>query len=234
MPKIPSLRSLTTPILVPAGLYLGLFLARPLWFTPWCARDPSPCTMDQVNVLDRITFQYQSVLADFLSNLLQNSVGVAAFALPWLLLRKSPWVPFRLNLGLLSATAWNGVLVEMVRALVQRPRPLVFRSPMGDGSNIHQYTSFYSGHTSFVALALFMTFLGIQDYAPESKKRTLRWTALIAYIGLTLLTAALRVVGGRHYPSDTLGGFVLGSLVGGIVYLFLVRRVKYFDTNPSQ
>ena len=231
MPKPPSLRSLILPVLLPAGLYLALFMARPIWFRPWCASTPTPCTVDQVNALDRLSFGFQSVLADFLSNLLQNSVGVLAFVIPWIVLRRVPWLSLNLNLSLLSATAWNGVLVEVVRALVQRPRPLVFRSPLGDGANIHQYTSFYSGHTSFVALALLITCLSLKDFGPEEKKPLYLRGAWLAYLGLTFLTAGLRVIGGRHYPTDTLGGFLLGSLVGLATYRILVRRTISLPGN---
>jgi membrane-associated phospholipid phosphatase len=233
MPPVPHPRSLLAPVLLPAGIYLSFFLARPLWFKPWCATEPTPCTVDRVNALDRIAFGFQSVFADFLSNLLQNSVGVAAFALPWLLIRRGVARSLSLNLALLSATAWNGVIVEIVRALVQRPRPLVFRSPTGDGANIHQYTSFYSGHTSFVALALLMTCLSLQDHLDGGKKRGILVLAWFAYPALTLLTASLRVIGGRHYPSDTLAGFFFGSLVGWAVYQHVTRRNIFLESEQS-
>ncbi len=233
MPPFPRLKSLTQAILLPAGIYLGFFLARPIWFKPWCATDPTPCTVDRVNGIDRIVFEFQSVFADFLSNLLQNSVGVVAFILPWILIRKGAARSLTLNLGLLSATAWNGVLVEAVRAVAQRPRPLVFRSPAGDGANIHQYTSFYSGHTSFVALALLITCLSLRDHVEGDRRRTILTLAWLAYPLLTGLTACLRVIGGRHYPTDTLAGFLFGSLVGWIVYQSITRREIFIESQPS-
>ena len=233
MAPVPRLRSLLATILLPSGIYLSFFLARPLWFKPWCATDPTPCTVDRVNGLDRIAFGFHSVFADFLSNLIQNSIGVLAFALPWLLIRRGMARSLNLNLALLSATAWNGVVVEAVRALAQRPRPLVFRSPTGDGANIHQYTSFYSGHTSFVALALLMSCLSLRDHIEGEKRRTILTLAWAAYPLLTALTACLRVIGGRHYPTDTLAGFFFGSLVGWLAYQRITRREIFLESPIS-
>jgi membrane-associated phospholipid phosphatase len=182
-----------------------------------------------VNAFDRLGLEFQSVSADFFSNLLQNSVGVLAFLVPWLLIKRTPRISLKMNLTLLVATAWNGVLVEVVRALVQRPRPLVYRSPLGDGANIHQYTSFYSGHTSFVALALLLTFLSLRDHQTGENRKLFMNLALLSYFALSGLTAALRVVGGRHYPTDTLAGFAFGSLVAFLSYRLLLRRIISID-----
>jgi membrane-associated phospholipid phosphatase len=109
----------------------------------------------------------------------------------------------------------------------------VFRSPAGDGANIHQYTSFYSGHTSFVALALLITCLSLRDHVEGDRRRTILTLAWLAYPLLTGLTACLRVIGGRHYPTDTLAGFLFGSLVGWIVYQSITRREIFIESQPS-
>jgi membrane-associated phospholipid phosphatase len=183
-----------------------------------------------VNAFDRFGLEFQSVSADFFSNLLQNSVGVLAFLVPWLLIKRTPGISLKMNLTLLVATAWNGVLVELVRALVQRPRPLVYRSPLGDGANIHQYTSFYSGHTSFVALALLLTWLNLKDFQNGEKRKSFEVLALILYLLFSALTGLLRVVGGRHYPTDTLAGFVFGSLIAVLCHRLLLRRIISIDS----
>jgi hypothetical protein len=224
MPKPLSIRAQIYLILIPALLYLGLFLARPLWIHPWCAVNPSPCTPGTVNGFDQISLHYNSMTADFISNLLQNSIGVFAFIFPWLFLRGDAQRSIRLNLTLLMATAWNGAFVELVRALVQRPRPLVFNSPLGDGANINQYTSFYSGHTSFVALALCSTLMFSMTYAKERTKSA--FFLLFAFVSLSLLTGALRVMGGRHFPSDTLAGFLFGTVIAYSISKFVMRRIK--------
>ncbi|NDG84008.1 MAG: phosphatase PAP2 family protein [Proteobacteria bacterium] len=206
-------------ILIPGFLYPGLFFSRPLWFHPRCAATPSPCTPDGLNGIDQIALSHHSVFADFCSNILQNSVGVAAFVLPWILIR--PWPKaLRLNLTLLSITLWNAVSLEAVRALVQRPRPQVFAAPLSEGLNIHLYTSFYSGHTSFVALATGFTVLWLGSSRPES--RILKGAALLLAVLLTAATGVLRVMGGRHFPTDV----IAGALIGTGICILTYRRLE--------
>jgi membrane-associated phospholipid phosphatase len=210
MPKPLTIKQLFIATLLPGLLYLALFSMRPFWFKAFCGSDPGSCTPATVNGFDQLAFKYGSVFADFCSNVVQNSVGVLAFLLPWIL-RAPAGSSIRLNLALLSVTAWNGVTVELVRAFVQRPRPLVYASPLTDGANIHQYTSFYSGHTSFVTLATLFSLLWVGKLLPEKRKTRLILATLFPI--LSLLTGILRVVGGRHYPTDVLGGIAFGVIV---------------------
>ena len=121
-------------------LFSFLFFTRIYWYTPWCAVHPTPCIADHVNALDRIVFQFSNVRADFWSNIIQNFVGIIVFLAPWLLFS---WkIATEETLITASISFWNLSCLEMVRVLVQRPRPLVFQSVFGDGANIHAYTSF--------------------------------------------------------------------------------------------
>lgn len=204
-------------LLIPVLLtWVGLFLGRRFWFTPWCANlsatENTPCTVDSVNAFDRIVFSTGDIFWDFLSNIVQNTTATVAFLLPLAL-----YLPrFKLKaahemLFLLHATVWNLLANEVVRAIAQRPRPLVFNSPLGDGAQIHQYTSFYSGHTSFVALiSLAMAFVVARRFR---QKQWLHRTMLILYVSLGASTGLLRVLGGRHYPTDVIAGFIAGSLI---------------------
>ena len=210
MPKPLTIKQLLIASLLPGLLYVALFLMRPFWFQAICGSQPEICTPASINEFDQLAFKFGSVFADFCSNIVQNTVAALAFLLPWIL-RATRGLSISLNLTLLSITAWNGVTIEIVRALVQRPRPLVYASPLTDGANIHQYTSFYSGHTSFVTIATLFSLLWVSALFP-SKKKT-RLILAILFPLLSLLTGILRVVGGRHYPTDVLGGMVFGSMV---------------------
>ena len=211
-----AIRPKTWLLALPLCLWLILFFCRALWYHQGCNTTPTPCTPLSVNAFDQIAFRYNSIFADFLSNIVQNGVGVLAFLLPVFLYRdREPkdWVQksgFEIYL-LLSATLWNAAILEICRAVVQRPRPLVYSSPLGDGANIHSYTSFYSGHTSFVALAsLSMLFMVIRRYPLQ---RWLHFNFCVLYFCLSILTGALRVLGGRHFPTDVIFGFFAGSLI---------------------
>ena len=193
------------------GLFLWSFLyfTRVYWYTPWCAVNPTPCIAEHVNAMDRIVFQFSSVQADFWSNVLQNFAGIVVFIVPWLLFKKKTALEETVLVAKISL--WNLAWLEVARAVVQRPRPLVFQSVFGDGANIHQYTSFYSGHTSFTALATLSFYFMMKrrfSLTPFAKKGL-----IFAYLTLTFAVATLRVTGGRHFPSDVIAGFVIGSVI---------------------
>jgi len=223
MPKPLTLKQLFLMVLCPALIYSALFLMRPLWIEPVCSTHPEACLPDSVNGFDQMAFQYGSKFADFCSNLTQNGSGILAFLLPWVLLPPSRF-SFRLNLSLLSITAWNGVVIELVRALVQRPRPLIFSAPLIEGQNINHYTSFYSGHTSFVTLALLFTVLWVRAFLPENKKTL--WSLALLFPTLSLLTGILRVIGGRHYPTDIIGGLAFGTVISYGLSRYLLPRLR--------
>ncbi len=118
----------------------------------------------------------------------------------------------------LLAILLSGVAVQAVKHLVGRPRPGVGLSPwllkgLTFDSDWH---SFPSGHsaTSFAVAAVLAA----------------RWprAAWAFYLGAALVASG-RVVGGSHYPSDVVGGAVLGLLVG----LFLVRRLEIKDGGEA-
>lgn len=197
-------------------VWVGLFFARPLWIQPWCAVQPSPCLVASVNSFDQISFRYGSIVADFISNLFQNLVGVLALLLPWFLLKDRPRLALRITFFMLILTISNGILLEIVRGIVQRPRPLVFRDPMGDGANVSHYTSFYSGHTSFMTLACYGTYLWNRFLLPENRR--INQTLLITSISFPVLMAILRVWGGRHYPTDTLGAMVFAGTLSFLLF----------------
>jgi membrane-associated phospholipid phosphatase len=214
-----STRKWTFTLIVGLILWSFLFFMRIYWYQPWCATTPSPCIIDQVNILDRLVFLFGSKEADFWSNVVQNFTGMVAFIVPWALFKKEAALEETLITA--STSFWNLAILEVVRAIVQRPRPLVFNNVMGDGANIHQYTSFYSGHTSFVALASLSFFFILKRRLPH-----LSWRAqsliLTACFGVTALTGILRVWGGRHYPTDVLAAILFGTSIA------LYFRRKHF------
>ena len=199
---------------IPALLWPLLYLCRPLWYVPRCAVVPSPCVFDAVNSFDRISFQFNSVRADFLSNVVQNSVAVIAISLIWIYFKKRPLRAFQESFFLLGATLWNGAALELTRSFVQRPRPLVYSAPMLDGAKISQYTSFFSGHTSFVATAMLsLALIARRDHTPTHPTTRICIGLLFFYFVLSALTGSLRIYGGRHFPTDVICGFIAGSLV---------------------
>src|SRR5690606_20397860 len=106
----------------------------------------------------------ESPRADELSFLTQNTAGYLAFAVPplwsgalWLAGRVTPAAALAAAgtdiLLFAHPSVVNGVGMESARLLVQRPRPFVIENPGAHGGSQGNYTSFYSGHTSFAAAA---------------------------------------------------------------------------------
>jgi len=198
------------------ALLLGLFLwsffyfTRVFWYTPWCAVTPSPCVQDHVNAYDRIVFHYGSVSADFWSNVLQNFTGLIVFVAPWLIFSRA--IAIKETLITATASFWNLAWNELFHAISQRPRPLVFQGVLGDGAHIGSYTSFYSGHTSFTALAALSFYFLMKRNIPNLPVNARRGLFAV-YLLLSIGVAALRVIAGRHYPTDVIAGFIIGSVI---------------------
>ena len=110
-----------------------------------------------------------------------------------------------------EAFAINGVLTELVKYAVRRPRPYTYDHREGIGDDL----SFFSGHSSFVAAAGFTTARSIDISGAASPQ--LRAGLYGGATVLALATAALRVAAGKHYPSDVLVGLAVGASVGFLV-----------------
>lgn len=210
--------------LIPAVLWVIAVYARPYTLRPHCAEHQELCSPSSINFVDQTGLGLERSDADGFSYFTQNLSGVLAFTTPTLwngtlawLGRISPAVALTqtaVDLTLiLQTTAWNGLATETAHLLGQRPRPFVYlRSE--ERKNPANYTSFYSGHTSFSAASLTALFLTLL-----CRKAPTFLLILFAGAGQTLIisTAFFRILAGRHFVTDTLAGAVAGSLIAWIV-----------------
>jgi membrane-associated phospholipid phosphatase len=208
-------------LLLPALAWLGVFHLREHVIEPRCLQNPAICQPEAVFFADRPAISFASGKADRLSFVTQNSSGILAFGatLGWsvFLYLSGSIALSALGLAVLTdwvilaqASLWNGLTTEVLRLLVQRPRPFVYADPVRQGADVSHYTSFVSGHTSFSAAAgvtLLLLLLG--RGAP--RKLLIPMTSLVAT--LIFLTGLLRVLAGRHFLTDVLGGALSGTLV---------------------
>jgi undecaprenyl-diphosphatase len=108
----------------------------------------------------------------------------------------------------LVAVAVSDLVAELGKLIVQRHRP--FETQIGPPSNAH---SFPSGHTatSFAAATV------LSVYAPRLR---------VPFFLLAALIGFSRVYDGMHYPTDVLGGAVLGVLTALLLLGAIRRRLR--------
>jgi membrane-associated phospholipid phosphatase len=152
--------------------------------------------------------------------------------LTWLLARVAR--PLTVRVALLQMTGiWAfilvgvglpGLLINLVKRVIGRGRPLNLEEPDAPVFqyllNDWTYQSFPSGHaTTAFAFCFVASFL-----AP----RTLPWM-----LALATLIALSRIIIGAHYPTDVLGGVVLGTLGAYAVRNFFAARGWVFRLLPD-
>jgi len=206
-PELRPLRDAVITLVAFVGWYAG-FSARASVIALACTHEPASCTPESINPLDRwgLVRDYDW-LSDHLSYWTQDASAVLAVAAIFLLspVRRHAWAHLTL---LLQCTFINGALIEAVRLVVQRPRPFVYFDPQQYGAAPAHYTSFYSGHTSFAALACACAVLASLDARPAIRRLVLGLALL-----LTASTGLLRVTGSRHFITDVAFGALIGVAI---------------------
>lgn len=126
---------------------------------------------------------------------------------------------------LVATTTTSGVLVQLVKAWVSRPRPSLV-APVATASG----KSFPSGH-AMGATVVYGALLVV--FASGAARRPRRWViagvvALVAAIGFTRLAL------GVHYISDVLAGYVLGLawLAAATAAFRVWRREQAEEASP--
>lgn len=111
-----------------------------------------------------------------------------------------------------SAVARFGV-VEFIRALYNRPRPFEIIPDLHLLISHDSGGSFPSGHAAF----FFATAAVISRYYPKA--------GIIFFLAALNLSLA-RVQAGLHWPSDILGGAIIGIAVGLLTHWFVKKYLK--------
>ena len=125
------------------------------------------------------------------------------------------------------ASVFTSGLNELVKALVQRPRPTsvlvnVF-APIDGYSFPSGHVMYYVGFFGFIGFLVF-------SLLKPSLKRTLLLVILgvfIAFVGLS------RIYLGQHWASDVLGSYLLGSLtLVALIEFYLWGKPRFFIHQP--
>jgi undecaprenyl-diphosphatase len=115
----------------------------------------------------------------------------------------------------LLASLLSGVTNELVKGLIQRPRPSV---DLVDVFQILSSYSFPSGHVMFYTTLFGFVWYLIYTLLKRSWMRSL----LLSLLGIFILLVGIsRIYLGQHWASDVLGAYLLGGcLLGGILLLY--------------
>ena len=121
---------------------------------------------------------------------------------------------------ILASTASAGILGGIIRVLFHRTRPT-----LGPATGLlwplaSRY-SFPSGHALF-----YTSFFGALAYLLWARfSGRARWAGIAVCLALIVLVGPSRVFLGAHWPSDVVGGYLVGGLcVSGLILLYQWRR----------
>ena len=127
-----------------------------------------------------------------------------------------PWAVYVAAAGLLDISN------EGAKALVGRPRP----NPLEPG----EAGSFPSGHTVHSVLYLGVVWSLVAPRLPERRHR--QALAALFVVGV-LLTGLSRIYLGRHWPSDVLGGMLVGSVALWALWTVASRTLLAGSLRPT-
>jgi len=115
---------------------------------------------------------------------------------------------------------------NFTKVLVGRPRPYLYADNASDDYKLKKDNkkSFFSGHTSISAVSWFLMASMYEDYRPESNILPYLWTS--AFL-VPAYTAYCRYDAGKHFPSDVIAGYLVGSTIGILV-------PKWYTKNNSR
>lgn len=107
-------------------------------------------------------------------------------------------------------------VTELTKGLSKRARPYVYNNDVGMDRKLERDArlSFFSGHTSITTALCFTTAKIFSDYSDNATHEALVWTAAAA---VPIATAFLRYEAGKHFPSDIIGGYLVGGAIGYLV-----------------
>ncbi|MFJ6086670.1 phosphatase PAP2 family protein [Streptomyces sp. NPDC092369] len=128
--------------------------------------------------------------------------AVCAAVVVWLVWRRSAWWT---ALWLTATCALGTVLQQSLKAALDRPRP-VWPDPVDSA----HYAAYPSGHAMTAAVSCGLLLWLLHRHAPG---RALWRTALVTAIVSVLGVGLTRIWLGVHWPSDVLGGWLLGATV---------------------
>lgn len=175
---------------------------------PKAAPSCAPCDPASLPGIDRVALRTFSGSAGTASTALLAGVvglaGIASFQGATPAQRRGHVAVFA------NSLAWTFAATDWVKVIVRRKRPVLYTAgATAAAHDPNSQRSFPSGHAS-VAFAAATTYLMMarRERLPHQTRN-----AVLLYVG-ALGVSSLRVSAGKHFPTDVLGGAVLGSAIG--------------------
>ena len=108
---------------------------------------------------------------------------------------------------------WAEASATWLKALVHRNRPVLYTSDAVAAAAVKDNRlSMPGGHAAmaFAAATSYFVLSGREHLAHRQRNTVLLYAGAVA-------VSALRVVAGKHFPTDEIAGATLGSLIGWVV-----------------
>lgn len=155
--------------------------------------------------------QFFDIFNKYFTRLGDGGYFLLAIAFILLLFKKSRKIGMGMIGGIIIGALFTNVAIKNV---VARPRPYVTTQTYQDwwlavGHGLESEYSFPSGHTTSAAAAMWPVFLNCD------KKKS--WLAFLFVIVLGATRNYIMV----HFPSDILGGIIVGSIAGILAYIIV-------------
>ena len=186
---------------------------------PKAAPSCAPCDPASLRGIDRVALHTFSGSAGTTSGVLLVGVmgfaGVASFDGATPAQRRGRVAVFA------NSLAWTLAATDWMKVAVRRKRPVLYTAgATAAAADPNSQRSFPSGHAS-MAFAAATTYIVMaqREHLPHRGRN-----AALLYVG-ALGVSVLRVSAGKHFPTDVLGGAVLGTGIGWLT-------AKVHSTEP--
>jgi membrane-associated phospholipid phosphatase len=205
------------------------FIFRPQLIDRVCLSHPEKCDKKTLLAIDQVSVGKWDQNLDFASFFTQDLIAVIVV---YLILTNSLYTTksrSQLFLTALKLTVVNGFFTETLRSFVQRPRPWLYEAPPIHADAFGHYNSFVSGHASFA------TAMGLWGISLVSESGMHKYYKILINASLSILilsTGILRVLAGRHFVTDIIGGMSVGVLSFLLIHKSYLERVFSFRRAP--